>query len=139
MGRAMSNKRGTESPSTWIQGYEGGYARMDRVGAGTLEADPFSVAVVGNMQPAIWAEYLETLSADGLIARFLVAPLRGRMTKLSRPMPDELTSKGQFDSLLRQIYASPIQTYVLSRCQRCLPREPAVGYHPAARGEDDPA
>lgn len=113
--RAMSNKRGTESPSTWIQGYEGGYARMDRVGAGTLEADPFSVAVVGNMQPAIWAEYLETLSADGLIARFLVAPLRGRMTKLSRPMPDELTSKGQFDSLLRQIYASPIQTYVLSQ------------------------
>jgi hypothetical protein len=112
--KALIQKNGSENTSTWIQGYESGYARMDRVGAGTLEADPFSVAIFGNVQPQVWRENLALLSADGFMSRFLVAPLRGRYTKLSQPIPDALTMKAEYESMIRQIYALPRQTYELS-------------------------
>lgn len=111
--QTLTNKFGSENRSTWVQGYEGGHGKMGRVTSEDIEADPFSVAVYGNAQPWIWREYLKPLASDGFITRFLVAPLRGQFSKLSNPIPDELSNRRQYEGMIRAIYAAPRQLFTL--------------------------
>ena len=110
----LTNKLSHENRSTWIAGFEGGRARMDRIGSGEIIADPFSVSIFGNMQPQVWRDSIKPLSADGVIARFIPAVLRPDKSALSQPVPDELTSVKEYEGMIRQIYAMPAQTYTLS-------------------------
>jgi len=110
----LTNKHSHENRSTWIAGFEGGAARMDRVGAGEIVADPFSVSVFGNIQPDVWRSKLLDLSSDGFIARFVPAVLRPNLTKLPEPLPDAQTFRAEYEKMIRMVYALPIQTYRLS-------------------------
>ena len=110
----LTNKQSHENRSTWIAGFEGGRARMDRIGSGEIIADPFSVSIFGNMQPQVWRESIKPLSVDGFIARFIPAVLRPDKSALSQPVPDELTSVKEYEGMIRSIFALPPQTYTLS-------------------------
>lgn len=110
----LTSKQSFENRSTWIGGYEGGTSRMDRIGSGEIVADPFSVSVYGNVQPTVWRSNIEALASDGFASRFIPGVLRPEYLKLGQPVPDELTSKGAYEGMIRSIFTLPVQTYTLS-------------------------
>jgi hypothetical protein len=87
---------------------------MDRVGAGSIHADNLAVSIYGNIQPRVFKENLNSLSADGMLQRFIPGILRSDKTKLGHPVPDYMTSAAAWENTLRLVYALPVQCYRLS-------------------------
>ena len=112
--RKLTDKMSGEDRSTWVVSYESESYEMDRVGAGSIWCENLAVSIYGNIQPAVFRQNLDLLSNDGLLQRFIPAILRGNKTKLGQPVPEMLTSKAQWDQLLRTIFALPEQIYRLS-------------------------
>ena len=110
--RNLTQKGTSENRSTWVAGYEGNGARMDRIGRPTIECDPFSVAIYGNCQPRVWKEYLVDLSGDGFISRFIPAVLRHHKRRLSEPRPIT-TERKAYEDMVRMCFALPPQKYTL--------------------------
>jgi hypothetical protein len=112
--RKLTDKTTGEDRSAWVVSYESEHYEMDRVGAGSIHAENLAVAIYGNIQPQVLKANFSSLSADGLLQRFIPALLRPRKTKLGQPIPEYLTSGEVWSNTLRLIYALPPQTYRLS-------------------------
>lgn len=110
----MNDRSSGEDRSAWVVSYESQRYEMDRVGAGSIVAENLAVSVYGNIQPRVLSNVLPSLSADGLLQRFIPAVLRDDRTRLGNPIPDEFTSAAAWEQTLRLIYALPAQTYRLS-------------------------
>ena len=110
----LTNRNTTEDRSSWVVSYEGDSYDMDRVGAGSIHCDNLATSIYGNLQPDVLRKYLPSLSADGLLQRFIPVILNGDETKLGHPVPDYLTNISQYNNLIRLTYALPVQDYKLS-------------------------
>jgi hypothetical protein len=112
--RKICDPRSGEDRAAWTRSYNGERYEMDRVGSGTIIADPFNVSVFGNIQPRVYREHFEGMSIDGLLQRFIPGVLDGALTRQSEPMPVEQTNEVEWSLLLRTVYALPAQTYTLA-------------------------
>lgn len=112
--KKLTDKTSGEDRSAWVVSYESEHYEMDRVGAGSIHAENLAVAIYGNIQPQVLKQSFASLSADGLLQRFIPALLRPRKTKLGQPIPEYLTSSTVWENTLRMVYALPPQTYKLS-------------------------
>lgn len=112
--KKLTDKNGGEDRSCWVSGYESEYYSMDRVGAGTIIAENLSISFYGNVQPKILAEYTQRLATDGLLQRFIPAPVREEKSHRGDPVPDCMTSAAEWETMLRSVFALPAMTYKLS-------------------------
>lgn len=112
--RKMIDKSSGEDRSAWVVSYESERYEMDRVGAGSIHAENLAVSVYGNIQPRVFKESIDFLSADGLLQRFIPAVLRHGKTRLGNPVPEYLTHASKWENTLRLIFALPPMTYHLS-------------------------
>lgn len=112
--RKISDKNGGEDRSTWVRSFEGKRYEMDRVGVGSIVAENLAVSIYGNLQPLVLKRELEGLATDGLIQRFIPVIPNTRLTKRGNPMPENQTSKAQWENSIRLIYSLPTITYELS-------------------------
>lgn len=110
----LADPRGGDQVSTWTTAFESRYYKMDRVGAGEIEADNFAVSMYGNIQPRVLAAHVDKLSEDGLLQRFIPVPLRAGKTRLGDPSIQRQVSKNEFDMMVRSVYGLPAMTYQMS-------------------------
>lgn len=110
----LADPRSGEQVSAWTTGFESRYYKMDRVGAGEIEAENYAFAMYGNIQPRVFSAHVHKLSEDGLLQRFMPVVLRAGMTRLGDPKVQRQASKGAFDMLVRSVYGLPAMTYQLS-------------------------
>jgi len=114
----LVDPRSGEDKSAWTVAYEGHRYEMDRVGAGTILAENYSVAIFGNIQPRVLRESMSALAKDGLIQRFIPVPLRAEQTRLGDPLPEYMTTAAAYDQMIRVCYGLPAMTYRLSEGAR---------------------
>lgn len=112
--RKMTDRNSGDDRSTWVVSYESERYEMDRVGSGSIHCDNLAVSVYGNIQPTVFYQNVASLSADGLLQRFLPAVLTAENTRLGNPSAQTQASKDAWENLLRLVYALPAQTYQLS-------------------------
>lgn len=113
--KGMVDSRSGENRSTWVQAYESATYDMDRVGAGSIYCENFAVSLYGNIQPDILNKYIDKLSDDGLVQRFVPAILRPTFSdRKGSPIPDCFSSKPQWDMAVRTIYGMQKMVYRLS-------------------------
>lgn len=112
--RKMTDKMSGEDRSAWTVAYESRHYEMDRVGAGSIHAENFAVSIYGNIQPQVFKQNVASLSADGMLQRFIPGVLRGNKTKLGHPIPEYMTCAAAWENTLRLIFALPEQTYHLT-------------------------
>jgi len=110
----LVDARSGEDRSAWVVSYESEMYKMDRVGGGEIHCDNLAVSIYGNMQPKVFRDNITGLSKDGLLQRFIPVVLDGTKTKLGNPIPDTLSSRGQYDQMIRVTYGLPAMTYQLS-------------------------
>lgn len=110
----LTDPRSGEDRSAWVVGYESEWYEMDRVGAGTIHCENFALSIFGNIQPRVFSDRSASLSKDGLLQRFIPIVLREDKTKLGEPVPDLLTSRAEYDQMIRVVYGLPAMTYRLS-------------------------
>lgn len=121
--KKMTDKTSGEDRSAWVQAYESSSYDMDRVGSGSIHVENLAISVYGNIQPRVFKENLNNLSADGLIQRFIPCVLNGDLTTVPRELPDYLSSEAAWEQTLRVVYALPPMTYSLSQEAKTLYQE----------------
>ncbi|CAB4133153.1 Protein of unknown function DUF3987), partial [uncultured Caudovirales phage] len=126
--KKMTDRTSGEDRSSWVAAYEGRRYEMDRVGAGSIHCENLAVSIFGNVQPRILSHYIEPLSQDGLLQRFIPITLRPGQTRLGNPMPEYMTTAAAWEHLLRTVFALPPQTYRLSPDAYHVYREFQVWY-----------
>ena len=119
----LTDKHSGEHKSTWTESYESRRHVIDRVGAGTIEADNFAVSIYGNMQPQVFRNKYEALAEDGFLQRFIPVVLRQRYTRLSKPIKKAESNTAQYEQMIRAIFGMPAVTYNLSGPAYSLFRE----------------
>ncbi len=70
MDRYTNGKAGGANRAFWLQAYQGGYHRQDRISRGTTCVENLSISILGGIQPAM-LKNLRDLTNDGLLQRFL--------------------------------------------------------------------
>lgn len=112
--RKLTDKTTGEDRSAWVVSYESEAYEMDRVMAGSIHCENLAVSIYGNIQPAVFKTSMASLSADGLLQRFIPAILRANKTRLGNPVPAYMTTADAWETTLRLVYALPPQVYRLS-------------------------
>lgn len=133
--RKMTDRHSGEDRSSWVVSYESERYEMDRVAAGAVHAENLAVSIYGNIQPRVYRDSMDSLSADGLLQRFLPAVLDHSKTRLGQPIPDYLTSADTWENTLRLVFAIPPMTYRLSPEAFEVFREFQVWYEGSKRDE----
>ena len=133
--KKLTDKTSGEDRSTWVVSYESETYDMDRVGSGSIHCENLAISIYGNIQPRVYKDNLASLTADGLLQRFIPAILRGDKTRLGEPIPEFMTNKAQWEQMLRLVYALPAQTYKLSPDAHKVFREFQRWYESAKRDE----
>jgi hypothetical protein len=87
---------------------------MDRIGTGTIIADPMAVAIYGNIQPKVFRQNIAALSVDGMIQRFIPAILSGEYDNVPNHVPSMMTNAPQWEQMVRQLFSLQPMQYRLS-------------------------
>jgi len=111
--RKMTSRDNGDDRSAWTKSYESQPYSMDRVQAGALHCENFAVSIYGNVQPQVLKQHADQLTSDGLLQRFIPAILRPRFTHKGHPLPPFLTSKANWEQIVRTIYSLPPMDYEL--------------------------
>lgn len=111
--RKITDPRSMEARSAWTQSYEASRYEMDRVGAGTINAENFAVSIYGNLQPHVFSEVVKAMSDDGLIQRFMPIVLRHHHTRKGRPT-NSVVAQQQYEQMVRLVFGLPAMTFTLS-------------------------
>ena len=111
--RKMTDPRSGDNRGTWISGFEGGRYLLDRIGSGTTVCENFAVSIYGNCQPAVLAGFSKEASTDGLLQRFLFAPIK-QENQMGRPTPHRPEIAAAYESAIRNIHAVGKMNYRLS-------------------------
>ena len=128
--------RSGEDKSAWTASFNAGHYVMDRVGEkASIQVDNYAVAIFGNLQPQLYKKYLAAMTDDGLLQRFIPAVLRNDRSELSNPLPDMFSNRREYETMLRQIYATPTMTYKLDSKAYEAYREFQVWYEEMKRDE----
>ena len=111
--KKMTDPRGSENRGTWIAGYEADRYLLDRVGTGTTICDTFGVSIYGNCQPAVLASFSKEAATDGLLQRFLFAPIK-QENRTGRPTSHNPAIAAAYEAAIRNIHAAGKMNYRLS-------------------------
>ncbi len=112
----INDPKSGDDRGCWIAGYQSRPYTMDRITAGTISAEMFSLSIYGNIQPTILSEQLSRMSADGLLQRFIPIHLRGNRTRKPVSVPTFMTRRGDYEALIRRLRAIDHRsTYYLSQ------------------------
>lgn len=65
-------KAGNKDRAAWLQAYNGGFRRVDRVQRGTVSVPNFSVSMIGGIQPDSIRRIAKDMTDDGLMQRFMI-------------------------------------------------------------------
>lgn len=114
--KQVTDRNSGDDRSTWTVAYEASPYVMDRVGGGTIYAENFALSIVGNIQPKMFLEYVEVLSRDGLLQRFLPIVTNSEATRRGDPVSlEEHERRTQvWANVLRTVFSLPQQVYRLS-------------------------
>jgi len=110
----IHNIRGTENRSTWTVGYDGKRYEMDRVGTGSTLAKNLAISMYGNIQPHVLKKYIQDLSEDGMLQRFIPAVLRDSFDKVGTPITEAKSINPYWEQAVRKLFALGKHTYTLS-------------------------
>jgi Protein of unknown function (DUF3987) len=97
---AQQSGRGAER-GFWLQAYNGGGFRVDRVGRGSLYLPNLSVTLLGGVQPDLVRKISDAPSDDGLIQR--LTPIMLRPAVPAAPDPGAAEAIRDFDLLVPQL------------------------------------
>ena len=112
---SLSNPRGTDNRSTWVQCYEGGPYTMDRVGAGSIWVDNLALSFYGNCQPEVLRKNVAGASSDGLLQRFMPIVLDAAKTRVWRDsVPSFMSFEHDYEQLVIDVHRFPVTAYELS-------------------------
>lgn len=115
----LADKRTTDDRGCWIRGYETGPYSMDRIGTGTIMVENLALSIYGNCQPEVFRKSLPSLSADGVMQRFLPICINPDNNKMWQDAtPEWLSHAGPYEQLLRRVYAMPPTEYQFSAAAR---------------------
>ncbi len=103
----INDPKSGDDRGCFIAGYESRPYTMDRITAGTIHADMFSLPIYGNVQPRVLDAALTKMTEDGLLQRFILIHLTGDHTKKPRAVPTYLTCEDQYDTLIRRLRTIP--------------------------------
>lgn len=112
--KRINDPKSGDDRGCWIAGYESRPYTMDRVTAGTIHSDMFSLAIYGNIQPDIFRREVRQMSGDGLLQRFIPVVLRGDKTTKPKSIAGFLTREADYDLMLRKLRTIQPTTYHLS-------------------------
>jgi Protein of unknown function (DUF3987)/Primase C terminal 2 (PriCT-2)/Bifunctional DNA primase/polymerase, N-terminal len=110
----LTDKTSGDDRSAWVKSYEANRYEMDRVGAGSIYCDNFAVSIYGNIQPKVYWQSVDRLSADGLLQRFIPVILRTRNWGVGQPLPDYLTNIDAWENTVRLAFSLPKTLYKLT-------------------------
>ena len=133
--RKMVDKASGEDRSCWVVSYESDRYEMERVGAGSIHAENMAVSVFGNIQPRVFKDNLPSLSADGLLQRFIPAVLRKHSWGIGEEIPEYMTGAAAWENTLRMVFALPPTLYKLSPDAYTVFREFQQWYDSAKQDE----
>jgi hypothetical protein len=112
--KKLTDPRSTDAKSTWTTGFESTYYKMDRVGAGEIEAENYALTIYGNIQPRVFTASVDRLSDDGLLQRFIPVVLREGGRRLGTPTAGRRKSLDDYEMVLRAVFGMPAMTYRLA-------------------------
>jgi hypothetical protein len=112
--KKITDPRSGEDRSAWVMSFESEPYEMDRVGAGSIWCENLAVSIYGNIQPKVFKSAMKSMAEDGLIQRFIPAPLRHDKTRLGQPLPDSFSTKPLWDQTVKTSFALPDRLYTLS-------------------------
>ncbi|HKO88759.1 MAG TPA: DUF3987 domain-containing protein [Burkholderiales bacterium] len=69
---AYSKNGSSKDRSFWLEAYNGGGRRIDRVLRGHIYVPNCSVSLLGGIQPDVFAKIIRRLDEDGLLQRFMI-------------------------------------------------------------------
>jgi hypothetical protein len=93
----------------WLQSYDGGPYRMDRIKRGATYVRNLSISLIGGIQPEKLVE-MRGLTSDGLLQRFLPVMMSPTRLPLDRPSDDE-----GYGKLVRQLIFAQPQRLILDQ------------------------
>jgi len=99
---AYKSGRGGSDQAAWLQFYNGGSRRVDRVGRGSFKIKNWSGCLIGGIQPGPMREICSGIREDGLLQRFMV--IMGRQSiNGNEQRPNEVAYK-RYHDMQRQIF-----------------------------------
>lgn len=88
----------------WLQLYNGGPRRIDRIGRGNLLVPNFSVCLIGGIQPDAMRKIAASLPDDGLLQRIMVVCTSSRLYTPKDRVPN-MEALNQYQALVEGIHA----------------------------------
>lgn len=112
--KKLTNERGSEDCSAWLESYSASSYTLDRVGDGEIYCDNFAVSIYGNIQPKILKGKIKLLSESGLLQRFIPVALQNKFNKVGTPLLGEPGKVLDWEKLIRNVYNNKKLEYSLS-------------------------
>jgi hypothetical protein len=95
--------KGGGDRAAWLEAYEGGSRRIERVGTGSVWVKNWSCSIIGGIQPETMRELAGKMSTeDGLLQRFIV--LYGESGTLGNKQPHNKAIDDQYKAMIRTIW-----------------------------------
>lgn len=95
------NAKGSDR-AAWLEAYNGGARRIDRVGTGGIFVRNWSISLVGAIQPDRMAEITNGMTDDGLLQRFMVC--YGRSGNEGLDAEHNRAAHDRYHAIVRQIW-----------------------------------
>lgn len=97
------NKTGAKDRSHWLEIYNGGPRKIDRIGRGSIIVPNWSACMLGGIQPDAIRRIAANMPADGLLQRFMV--VIGQSVRPGVDRVPDLPAQDAYRDLLDQIFS----------------------------------
>ena len=102
MDQYKSGGRGGADRASWLEVYNGGARRIERVGAGSIFVKNWSASIIGGIQPEPLRAIAANINEDGLLQRFMVC--YGKPGAPGNEQPPNKAIDDQYRRIVRQIW-----------------------------------
>lgn len=102
MDQYKSGGKGGSDRANWLELYNGGSRRIDRVGAGSVFVKNWSASLIGGIQPDPLKAIAGQMNEDGLLQRFMV--VYGRAGKQGNEQAPSIELETQYRRIVRHIW-----------------------------------
>lgn len=109
MDQYKSGGKGGSDRSNWLELYNGGSRRIDRVGSGSIFVKNWSACLIGGIQPEPLRELASKMNEDGLLQRFMV--VYGRAGRAGNEKAPNLELDKRYRAIVRQIWETEPNEY----------------------------
>lgn len=102
MDQYKSGGKGGSDRANWLELYNGGSRRIDRVGAGSIFVKNWSACLIGGIQPEPLKQIASNMNEDGLLQRFMVC--YGRPGKQGNEKAPDHAIEQRYRAIMRQLW-----------------------------------